>query len=197
MARRVFRERALWLTRMPVGRIRKMALADLRRLDLGRLDVVELRAVYAALPAAFDADSHWRKSRLARGRAREAGSAAAARRQTMLRREGAAPGLRRLRCGRRALRSGRRGARRGGGALDDQPRVRAGRRAAARRNGSTRAVGSGVAPRRPAPFAARRRRSTLANGRRCAEPAPPPRPRPAMAGTLLAGLQAAGAGRAA
>ena len=45
VARRVFRERALWLTRMPVGRIRKMALADLRRLDLGRLDVVELRAV--------------------------------------------------------------------------------------------------------------------------------------------------------
>ena len=62
VARRLFRERALWLTRMPASRIRKMALADLRRLDLGRLDVVELRAVYASLPAAFDADSQGEKA---------------------------------------------------------------------------------------------------------------------------------------
>jgi hypothetical protein len=62
VARRVFRERALWLTRMPASRIRKMALADLRRLDLGRLDVVELRAVYAALPPEFDADGDGAKA---------------------------------------------------------------------------------------------------------------------------------------
>ena len=62
VARRVFRERALWLTRMPASRIRKMALADLRRLDLGRLDVVELRAVYAALPSEFDADGDGAKA---------------------------------------------------------------------------------------------------------------------------------------
>ncbi|KAJ1461642.1 hypothetical protein M885DRAFT_611263 [Pelagophyceae sp. CCMP2097] len=57
LAARVMAERALWLVRTPARRVAKTMLADLRKLDLQRLDLVELRALYAATPAQFEADA--------------------------------------------------------------------------------------------------------------------------------------------
>ncbi|KAH8058649.1 hypothetical protein JL722_5873 [Aureococcus anophagefferens] len=61
LAARVF-ERALWLARFPRRRVAKMALADLRRLNLHRLDLDELRGVYACLPPAFACDGDGAKA---------------------------------------------------------------------------------------------------------------------------------------
>ena len=62
LAARVFEERALWLARFPRRRVAKMALADLRRLNLHRLDLDELRGVYACLPPAFACDGDGAKA---------------------------------------------------------------------------------------------------------------------------------------
>ena len=198
VARRVFRERALWLTRMPVGRIRKMALADLRRLDLGRLDVVELRAVYAALPAAFDADSTGEKAAW-REAARERLVALAAREAAdkLLRREVRHPVYDAL----DAV----------GGPFDPDAEALAAVAAPstttnleselaavrqARQRIDAAPPAPGVAPRRPRPsrLDADDPRSRMVGA--ALSRAPPPRPRPAMAGDLLAGLQAAARRRA-
>ena len=196
VARRLFRERALWLTRMPAGHVRKMALADLRRLDLGRLDVVELRAVYAALPAAFDADSHGEKAAW-REAARERLVALAAREAAdkLLRREVRHPVYDAL----DAV----------GGPFDPDAKADAAVAAPsttnleselaavrlARRSVAAAPTAPGVAPQRPRPSRLdvddpRSRMVGAALSRA------PPRPRPAMAGDLLAGLQAAARRRA-
>ena len=197
VARRVFRERALWLTRMPAGRVRKMALADLRRLDLGRLDVVELRAVYAALPAAFDADSQGEKAAW-REAARERLVALAAREAAdkLLRREVRHPVYDAL----DAV----------GGPFDPDAKADAAVAAPsttnleaelaavrqARQRIDAAPPAPGVAPRRPRPsrLDADDPRSRMVGA--ALSRAPPPRPRPAMAGDLLAGLQAAARRRA-
>ena len=196
VARRVFRERALWLTRMPVGRIRKMALADLRRLDLGRLDVVELRAVYAALPAAFDADSTGEKAAW-REAARERLVALAAREAAdkLLRREVRHPVYDAL----DAV----------GGPFDPDSEA-----AAATTTTTTTSLESELAAVRrarqrsdavvaPAPAPVRPRPARLdaddprpAMVRQAIARRPPPPRRPPMAGDLLAGLQAAARRRA-
>ena len=88
-APRVSRARALADADARQSRPEDGASADLRRLDLGRLDAVELRAVYAALPPEFDADGDgakamWREDarrRLSALRAPRGG------RQALLRRE--------------------------------------------------------------------------------------------------------------
>ena len=196
VARRVFRERALWLTRMPAGRVRKMALAYLRRLDLGRLDVVELRAVYAALPAAFDADSTGEKAAW-REAARERLVALAAREAAdkLLRREVRHPVYDAL----DAV----------GGPFDPDAKADAAVAAPsttnleselaavrlARRSVAAAPTAPGVAPRRPRPsrLDADDPRSRMVGA---ALSRAPPRPRPAMAGDLLAGLQAAARRRA-
>ena len=197
VARRLFRERALWLTRMPAGRVRKMALADLRRLDLGRLDVVELRAVYAALPAAFDADSTGEKAAW-REAARERLVALAAREAAdkLLRREVRHPVYDAL----DAV----------GGPFDPDSEALAAVAAPsttnleaelaavrqARQRIDAAPPAPGVAPRRPRPsrLDADDPRSRMVGA--ALSRAPPPRPRPAMAGDLLAGLQAAARRRA-
>ena len=196
VARRLFRERALWLTRMPVARVRKMALADLRRLDLGRLDVVELRAVYASLPAAFDADSQGEKAAW-REAARERLVALAAREAAdkLLRREVRHPVYDAL----DAV----------GGPFDPDAKADAAVAAPsttnleselaavrrARRSVAAAPTAPGVAPRRPRPsrLDADDPRSRMVGA---ALSRAPPRPRPAMAGDLLAGLQAAARRRA-
>ncbi|EGB07893.1 hypothetical protein AURANDRAFT_64471 [Aureococcus anophagefferens] len=54
-AKRVFANPALWLTRASKGAIAKVHIADLRsRYHVQSLSLLELRAVYAALPEAFD-----------------------------------------------------------------------------------------------------------------------------------------------
>ena len=198
VARRVFRERALWLTRMPASRIRKMALADLRRLDLGRLDVVELRAVYAALPPEFDADGDGAKA-MWREDARRRLSALALREaeDKLLRREVRHPVYDAL----DAV----------GGPFDPDAEALAAVAAPstttnleselaavrqARQRIDAAPPAPGVAPRRPRPsrLDADDPRSRMVGA--ALSRAPPPRPRPAMAGDLLAGLQAAARRRA-
>ena len=197
VARRVFRERALWLTRMPASRIRKMALADLRRLDLGRLDVVELRAVYAALPSEFDADGDGAKA-MWREDARRRLSALALREaeDKLLRREVRHPVYDAL----DAV----------GGPFDPDSEALAAVAAPsttnleaelaavrqARQRIDAAPPAPGVAPRRPRPsrLDADDPRSRMVGA--ALSRAPPPRPRPAMAGDLLAGLQAAARRRA-
>ena len=192
VARRVFRERALWLTRMPASRIRKMALADLRRLDLGRLDVVELRAVYAALPSEFDADGDGAKA-MWREDARRRLEALALREaeDKLLRREVRHPVYDAL----DAV----------GGPFDPDAEALAAVAAPsttnleaelaavrqARQRIDAAPPAPGVAPRRPRPsrLDADDPRSRMVGA--ALSRAPPPRPRPAMAGDLLAGLQAA------
>ena len=196
VARRVFRERALWLTRMPVGRIRKMALADLRRLDLGRLDVVELRAVYAALPAAFDADSHGEKAAW-REAARERLVALAAREAAdkLLRREVRHPVYDAL----DAV----------GGPFDPDAKADVAVAAPSTTNLESELAAVRRARRRsdavvaPAPAPVRPRPARLdaddprpAMVRQAIARRPPPPRRSAMAGDLLAGLQAAARRRA-
>ena len=196
VARRVFRERALWLTRMPASRIRKMALADLRRLDLGRLDVVELRAVYAALPPEFDADGDGAKA-MWREDARRPLSALALREaeDKLLRREVRHPVYDAL----DAV----------GGPFDPDSEA-----AAATPTTTTTSLESELAAVRrarrrsdavvaPAPAPVRPRPARLdaddprpAMVRQAIARRPPPPRRPPMAGDLLAGLQAAARRRA-
>ena len=196
VARRVFRERALWLTRMPVARVRKMALADLRRLDLGRLDVVELRAVYAALPPEFDADGDGAKA-MWREDARRRLSALALREaeDKLLRREVRHPVYDAL----DAV----------GGPFDPDSEA-----AAATPTTTTTSLESELAAVRrarrrsdavvaPAPAPVRPRPARLdaddprpAMVRQAIARRPPPPRRPPMAGDLLAGLQAAARRRA-
>ena len=196
VARRVFRERALWLTRMPASRIRKMALADLRRLDLGRLDVVELRAVYAALPPEFDADGDGAKA-MWREDARRRLSALALREaeDKLLRREVRHPVYDAL----DAV----------GGPFDPDSEA-----AAATPTTTTTSLESELAAVRrarrrsdavvaPAPAPVRPRPARLdaddprpAMVRQAIARRPPPPRRPPMAGDLLAGLQAAARRRA-
>ena len=197
VARRVFRERALWLTRMPAGRVRKMALADLRRLDLGRLDVVELRAVYASLPAAFDADSQGEKAAW-REAARERLVALAAREAAdkLLRREVRHPVYDAL----DAV----------GGPFDPDAKADAAvaapstttslesELAAVRRarRRSDAVVAPAPAPVRPRPARLDADDPRPAMVRQAIARRPPPPRRSAMAGDLLAGLQAAARRRA-
>ena len=196
VARRLFRERALWLTRMPAGRVRKMALADLRRLDLGRLDVVELRAVYASLPAAFDADSQGEKAAW-REAARERLVALAAREAAdkLLRREVRHPVYDAL----DAV----------GGPFDPDAKADAAVAAPSTTNLESELAAVRRARRRsdavvsPAPAPVRPRPARLdaddprpAMVRQAIARRPPPPRRPAMAGDLLAGLQAAARRRA-
>ena len=196
VARRLFRERALWLTRMPASRIRKMALADLRRLDLGRLDVVELRAVYASLPAAFDADSQGEKAAW-REAARERLVALAAREAAdkLLRREVRHPVYDAL----DAV----------GGPFDPDAKADAAVAAPSTTNLESELAAVRRARRRsdavvaPAPAPVRPRPARLdaddprpAMVRQAIARRPPPPRRSAMAGDLLAGLQAAARRRA-
>ena len=196
VARRLFRERALWLTRMPASRVRKMALADLRRLDLGRLDVVELRAVYASLPAAFDADSQGEKAAW-REAARERLVALAAREAAdkLLRREVRHPVYDAL----DAV----------GGPFDPDAKADAAVAAPSTTNLESELAAVRRARRRsdavvsPAPAPVRPRPARLdaddprpAMVRQAIARRPPPPRRPAMAGDLLAGLQAAARRRA-
>ena len=64
-AKRVWEKKALWLVHLPRDRVAKIHVADLRgRYALaGAYDIVELRAVYASLPEAFDHDHDEAKAR--------------------------------------------------------------------------------------------------------------------------------------
>ena len=57
LAKRVFATNALWLVWLDPERIKKLHPSDLRhRYSATGLDIIELRAVYAALPTSFDND---------------------------------------------------------------------------------------------------------------------------------------------
>lgn len=56
-AKRVFATPALWLTRLPPERVARIHAADLRvRYAFSSLSLLELRALYASMPPAFEAD---------------------------------------------------------------------------------------------------------------------------------------------
>ncbi len=58
VARRVWEKKALWLVRIPPGVIAKTHVADLRsKYSPQGLDIVELRAVFAAAPVEFENDA--------------------------------------------------------------------------------------------------------------------------------------------
>jgi hypothetical protein len=58
VARRVWEKKALWLVRIPPGVIAKTHVADLRsKYSPQGLDIVELRAVFAAIPSEFENDA--------------------------------------------------------------------------------------------------------------------------------------------
>lgn len=61
---RVWTERALWLVHLPRDQIAKTHIADLRsRYTFANLDLVELRAVYRALPVEFEFDEDEAKAK--------------------------------------------------------------------------------------------------------------------------------------
>jgi hypothetical protein len=68
IAKRIWTKKCLWLTRMAPARIAKLHIADLQtKYATQGLDEVELRAVWASLPEAFENDSSgskeaWKKN---------------------------------------------------------------------------------------------------------------------------------------
>ena len=68
LSKRVWTTSVLWLVHLEEARIKKLHPADLRsRYAVAGLDIVELRAVYAVLPIAFDNDSDGSKAKWREG----------------------------------------------------------------------------------------------------------------------------------